>query len=86
MFDSIVLGSRDWLPWAIALAAVGWLTVLWSWWRSPVRGWAVTLSALCKFIAITSVALYLVEPLVRSKRPTPGANSQYFREFGPSRT
>lgn len=75
MFDSIVLGSRDWLPWAIALAAVGWLTVLWSWWRSPVRGWAVTLSALCKLVAITSVALYLVEPLVRSKRPKPGANS-----------
>lgn len=75
MLDSLVIGSRDWLPLALALLILGWGSALWSWWRSPVRSWAVSLATLCKLVAVTSVALYLVEPLVRSKRPKPGANS-----------
>lgn len=75
MPQSLELGSRDWLPVAIALASIGALAVLWSLYRSPVRGWAIWLATLCKLIAIASVALYLVEPLLRSTRPKPGANS-----------
>ena len=73
--DSLELGSREWLPLAIAFAVMGLICVLWSLWRSPVRGWSVWLAAFCKLVAFGSIALYLVEPLVRSKRPTPGANA-----------
>ncbi len=73
--DSLELGSRDWLPAAIALCVIGLGTILWSLSRSPVRGFSIWLSALLKMVAIGSVALYLVEPQLRSTRPKPGANS-----------
>lgn len=73
--DSLELGSRDWLPGAALLLAVGIIALVWSLWRSPVRGFTVWLSAFCKLVAIASVALYLVEPQLRSSRPKPGANA-----------
>lgn len=73
--DSLELGSREWLPAAVALIVIGAITIAWSLWRSPLRGFTILLSALCKLIAIASVALYLVEPQLRSTRPKPGANA-----------
>lgn len=75
MQETLEIGSRQWLPLAIAAAIIGAACVAWSLWRSPVRGPAVWLSAMFKLLAIASIALYLVEPLVRSKRPKPGANA-----------
>lgn len=73
--DSLELGSRDWLPAAIILFVIGAVAIGWSLWRSPLGGFSVWLSALCKLIAVASVSLYLVEPQLRSKRPKPGANA-----------
>ncbi len=73
--DTLELGSRDWLPAAVALLVVGTSAIAWSLWRSPVKGFTIWLSSLCKLLAITSVALYLVEPQLRSTRPKPGANA-----------
>ena len=73
--DSLELGSREWLPAAILLLVIGTIALGWSLARSPLRGFSVYLSALCKLVAIASVALYLVEPQLRSTRPKPGANA-----------
>ncbi len=73
--DSLELGARDWLPAAALLLVVGALAIFWSLYRSPLRGFSIWLSTLFKLVAIASVAIYLVEPQLRSTRPKPGANA-----------
>ncbi|MFO1063244.1 MAG: glutamine amidotransferase [Pirellulales bacterium] len=74
MSDSLVVGSPQWLIPAIVLVSVTALVLIWSLIRSPVRGPIVWFSGLVKLIAVASLACYLLEPMIRSERPRPGAN------------
>lgn len=74
MFDSILLGARDWLFAAIILAGSVFALTAWSYASqsrlSSLRFWAMAL----KTLAVALLALCLLEPMQRSERPQPGAN------------
>ncbi len=75
MLENIEFESPEWIPIAIAIAAIGGLCVLWSFVRSPIRGPSIWLATLLKLTAVASLALYLVEPYIKTTRPKPGANA-----------
>jgi hypothetical protein len=71
---SVVLGSPQWMIPAVILIGMGVVGISWNVlrWRGR-RGMAV-LSAVLKLIALTGLALCLVEPLLTGSRAQPGAN------------
>jgi uncharacterized membrane protein len=74
MLENYSLGSPHWLIAAVVLVAMAAFALAWGLIKCPARSLGVWFSALLKLVAIASIGLYLVEPLVRSERPQPGAN------------
>jgi len=70
----VILGARQWLPGAIALAAIALVVVAWAYARSgsttPLR---ITCGVL-KGLGIVLLTVCLVEPLYTGTRPRPGSN------------
>ncbi len=74
MFESLILGARDWWPVAAVLATLLLVLVLWSY-VSRARLTPLTfLAMLLKLAAVAALAFCLLEPMQRSERPRPGAN------------
>ncbi len=74
MFDSVVLGARDWFWISAILAAALAVLAIWSYvFRSQLSGirW---LAMLLKLLAVAALAFCLLEPMQRLERPRPGAN------------
>jgi uncharacterized membrane protein len=72
-------GAPEWATIAIVFLAIGAASLGWSyWWASRMAlshpHWAWVAAALLKAAGLTMLALFLVEPLLRSERPRPGAN------------
>ena len=74
MFDSLIIGARDW--WAIALILSGGVVALAAWsYLARARLTGISLLAMIlKIVAIMALALCLLEPMRRTERPRPGAN------------
>ena len=74
MTATILIGARDWVWPALALATVGFAALVWGYRRvergNRVRTWAFALKAL----ALLALLAVLVDPLWSSGRPRPGAN------------
>ena len=70
----LVLGAREWLGAAAALAAVGLAVLLWAYSRSGSQAWVRVLAGLLKAAGIALLAICLVEPMFRGTRPKPGMN------------
>lgn len=70
----VVLGARQWLVPAIALAAVALITLLlaYAWTASP--SWLRAACGLLKATAIVLLAICLVEPMFSGTHPRPGDN------------
>lgn len=74
MFDSLILGGRDWWWLAVALSTAVAVFCLWSYaLRSKVTGLTALAMAL-KLAVVVLLALCLLEPQRRTERPRPGAN------------
>jgi uncharacterized membrane protein len=74
VFDSIILGARQWLPLAIAMVVVVTTLAVWSYFSRGLFTWSRTLGLLLKIVAVVALAACLLEPMQRSERPRPGAN------------
>lgn len=72
---SLILGAPGWWTTAATLAGVGLLLTAWSYGRGRSRGSVRLACALLKALAIGSLALILVEPMLTSSRPRRGANA-----------
>src|SRR4051812_47280961 len=70
----IVLGGREWLGWAIALAAVAVVVLVWAYAQATHAFWIRPLAAILKAVGILLLAALLVEPLFSGTRPKPGNN------------
>lgn len=70
----IVFGSPGWIYWAIGFATVGLLLVAWTYSRSRAKPSVRLLCACLKALAITALAVSLLEPLLTGSRPRRGAN------------
>ncbi|HET6884219.1 MAG TPA: hypothetical protein VFI31_28965, partial [Pirellulales bacterium] len=70
----IVLGARDWLVWAAALAALGLAALVWSYSRSHGPTSARLLAGLLKTSALLALGVCLIEPLFSGTRPRPKSN------------
>ena len=70
----LLLGARQWLGVAIALAAVALILVVWAYWRAGSQIWVRVLAGLLKAAGIALLAICLVEPLFTGTRPRPGSN------------
>jgi uncharacterized membrane protein len=74
VFDSVVLGARDWLTATVILVAFVSSLAVWSYTiRSQLSVLKLIAMAL-KLLAIAALAFCLLEPMQRSERPLPGAN------------
>lgn len=74
IFAEILLGAPRWLGWAMALAAVALIVLVWSYWRAGSAGWVRVVAGLLKTAGIVILAACLVEPLFSGVRPRPGSN------------
>lgn len=75
MMPTIVWGSPGWMAGALGLLGVSTLLVLWSYGRARARTPVRVAGALLKGMALTALALSLLEPLLTGTRPRPGANA-----------
>lgn len=72
---SLVWGSPEWLAGALALTGAAAAALLWSYWRAPsARGLRWAAGAL-KAVALVSLGLCLLEPLLTGTKPRRGANA-----------
>ncbi len=74
MFDSLILGARDWWWVAAVLSAVVIVLLLWSYLARARLTLPLALAMLLKLLAVAALAFCLLEPMQRSERPLPGAN------------
>ena len=74
LLGELVLGSREWLPYAIATLVIIALLSLWSYRNSAMTPTMKMLAILLKIAGVALLALCLVEPLFSGVRPRPGAN------------
>lgn len=70
----ITLGARNWLAGAIILAAVGVVSLVWSYRRGGSSTWLRLLAATLKGLGIVALTACLIEPLFTGTRPRPGSN------------
>jgi uncharacterized membrane protein len=66
--------ATDWLVPTILLTLIAIAIVAWSYVRTPTGGKIRALLALVKIGAIVLLAVFLLEPMVRTEYPEPGAN------------
>jgi uncharacterized membrane protein len=71
---NLVLGAREWLVPAVALAAAALVVLAWSYLRGPAATWLRTACTLLKTAGIVLLAVCLVEPQWTGSRPKPGSN------------
>src|SRR5262245_18810675 len=69
----IILGGRPWMNWAVGLAAVALVAVLWSYIQANYATWTRVLAALLKTVGIVLLAALLLEPMFRGTRARPGS-------------
>lgn len=74
IFAELVLGARQWLGVAIALAAVALVVLVWAYARAGSQTWVRAVAGLLKAAGIVLLAICLVEPLFTGTRPRPGSN------------
>lgn len=74
VWADVVLGARQWLGAAVALALVALGAVVWSYVTARAATWVRATSALLKAVGIVALSLCLVEPLYTGTRPRPGSN------------
>jgi hypothetical protein len=74
IFADLVLGARQWLGVAIALAAVALVVLVWAYARAGSQAWVRAVAGLLKAAGIVLLAICLVEPLFTGTRPRPGSN------------
>jgi uncharacterized membrane protein len=72
---SVILGTPRWLTAVVALAAIAYLLVLWSYARARTKPSVRFACGLLKAIGIGALALALLEPLLTGTRPRKGANA-----------
>jgi uncharacterized membrane protein len=72
---SVIWGSPQWLSTALGLLGVSIVLMLWSYLRAPTTPSVRLACALLKAVALTALALSLVEPLLTGLRPKRGANA-----------
>ena len=70
----IILGGRPWLNWAVGLATVALLAVLWAYLQANYAIWTRVVAAILKTAGILLLAALLLEPLFTGTRPRPGSN------------
>jgi uncharacterized membrane protein len=71
---SIIWQSSGWVAPAIVFAVLLFMAIVWSYWRSPGPGWVRLAAASIKLMAIGLLIVCLLQPLLQSTRPRPGAN------------
>lgn len=74
LLAELVIGSRDWIPTAVAAGAIIALLTLWSYRRSSMSPGTIALAILLKAAGVALLAICLIEPLFSGVRPRPGAN------------
>jgi uncharacterized membrane protein len=70
----VLLGSREWLGWAIALSAAALVMLVFSYYRSSGPRGVRLVAALFKSLGIVALAICLIEPLFSGTRPRPQSN------------
>lgn len=71
---SLIWGAAEWLRFAIPVAALMLVLLIWGYWRSGVGPGVRWLAGACKALGIAILLLCLLEPLLSSNRARPGAN------------
>jgi uncharacterized membrane protein len=71
---SIIWQSSGWVSPAIVFAVLLFTAVCWSYWQSPGPGWVRLAAATIKLMAIGLLIICLLQPLLQTTRPRPGAN------------
>lgn len=74
-YDALFWGARQWWPLAVGLATLVALLAIWSYAFRSGRTWFSAAALALKIIAVGLLAFCLLEPMQRSERPKPGANS-----------
>ncbi|QDU29176.1 hypothetical protein ETAA8_42830 [Anatilimnocola aggregata] len=74
LLAEIILGARQWLGGAIALAAVAIGVLVWSYQRTLGAAWLRFVCLILKAVAVILLATCLLDPLFRGSRPSPGSN------------
>ncbi len=72
---SLILGAPDWWKVAAALMTVALALIFWSYARARSKPSVRVVCAVLKVLAVASLALILLEPLLTSVRPRRGANA-----------
>ena len=73
-FATLVWGSPAWVWAAVTLTVVGLIVLAWSYRGAPASWGVRVLATGLKVLGIIVLVLCLVEPLLSSVRPRPGAN------------
>lgn len=71
---SLVWGARPWLLPTLAMIALGLLSIAWGYRRASGPRWVRMTAATLKAVAITLLAVILLDPLWASSRARPGEN------------
>ena len=74
MIANIVWGAPDWVLPSVVLLTVAAVFVVWSYARTKTLMSVRCLAGMLKLLGLTALAICLVEPLLHSERPQPGAN------------
>ncbi len=74
MFDSLILGAKDWWWIAVVLTTIVVVLALWSYLARARLTLPLAFAMLLKLLAVSALAFCLLEPMQRSERPRPGAN------------
>ncbi len=75
MSSALILGAREWMLAATAMAIGLSIVVGWSYLaRGSQSFWSNAIALLAKCVAVIALAFCLLEPMRRSERPRPGAN------------
>src|SRR5262245_10082769 len=70
----LVLGARNWLGWAAALAAIALVVLTWAYYQAGYAAWVRAVAGALKATGILLLTILLVEPLFTGTRPRPGSN------------
>ena len=74
MLASFAIGARNWLPFAGAMFVILTSVMIWSYWRARTKPMVRLIAASLKLLAISALAICLIEPLFSGTRARPGAN------------